>query len=132
MKRIDHIGIAVSNISEAEKVFTDVLGSAPTKRESVADESVIVSFFQSGESKVELLQSTNAEGPIARHIEKRGQGLHHVAFHVDDLDLELDRLKNLGYRVVSGPKRGADKKMIAFLHPSDSNKVLVELCADQR
>ena len=131
MKRIDHIGIAVRNLSEAEKVFTDVLGSDPIKTETVADESVRVSFFQSGESKVELLESTNPDGPIARHIAKRGEGLHHVAFHVDDLNDELDRLRKLGYRVISGPKPGADQKTIAFLHPADSSKVLVELCADR-
>ncbi|MDA0302745.1 MAG: methylmalonyl-CoA epimerase [Bacteroidetes bacterium] len=131
MKRIDHIGIAVLNLSEAEKVFTDVLGSGPIKTEAVVDESVRVSFFQAGESKVELLESTDPDGPIARHIAKRGEGLHHVAFHVDDLDAELVRLKNLGYRVISGPKPGADQKTIAFLHPADSSKVLVELCADR-
>ena len=131
MKRIDHIGIAVSDMREAEKIFSDVLGSGPTKTERVLDESVIVSFFQSGESKIELLQSTDEAGPIARHIEKRGQGLHHIAFHVDDLETELNRLQKLGYRVVSGPKPGADNKMIAFLHPADVNKVLVELCANR-
>ena len=121
MKRIDHIGIAVRDLHEAEKVFTDVLGVGPFKKESVDDESVQVSFFQAGESKVELLESTT---------EKRGEGLHHVAFHVDDLDAELKRLKELGYRIISGPKSGADNKTIAFLHPADANKVLIELCAD--
>lgn len=130
MKRIDHIGIAVRDLHEAEKVFTDVLGVGPFKTESVEDESVQVSFFQAGESKVELLESTTEDGPIARHIEKRGEGLHHVAFHVDDLDAELKRLKELGYRIISGPKSGADNKTIAFLHPADASKVLVELCAD--
>ena len=80
---------------------------------------------------MELLESTDADGPIAKHIEKRGEGLHHLAFAVDDLQAEIDHLQTLGYRVVSGPKEGADQKMIAFLHPADSSKVLVELCAER-
>ena len=96
MKRIDHIGIAVRDLNEAEKVFTDVLGVGPFKKESVDDESVQVSFFQAGESKVELLESTTEDGPIARHIEKRGEGLHHVAFHVDDLDAGVEAAARTG------------------------------------
>ena len=130
MKRIEHLGIAVKDLAVAEKIFTDVLGVKPFKREEVADEKVITSFFQTGESKVELLQSTSEDGPIARHIDKRGEGLHHVAFHVDDIEGEIKRLEQLGYRCVSGPKDGADGKRIAFLHPTDTSKVLVELCAD--
>ena len=130
MKRIEHLGIAVKDLASAEKVFTDVLGIEPYKREEVSDENVITSFFQTGESKVELLQSTSDDGPIARHISKRGEGLHHVAFHVDDLEAEISRLEGEGYRCISGPKDGADGKRIAFLHPSDTAKVLVELCAD--
>ena len=91
---------------------------------------VMTSFFQTGDSKVELLESTTPDGPIARHIDKRGPGLHHVAFLVDDLEGEIARLEAEGYRVVSGPKPGADQKRIAFLHPSDTAKVLVELCED--
>ena len=130
MKRIEHLGIAVKDLAAAEKIFTDVLGVEPYKREEVADENVITSFFQTGESKVELLQSTSSNGPIARHIDKRGEGLHHVAFHVNDIEDEISRLEQLGYRCISGPKGGADGKRIAFLHPSDTSKVLVELCAD--
>lgn len=130
MKRIEHLGIAVADLEAAEKVFTDVLGVAPYKREEVKDEGVITSFFQTGESKVELLQSTTEDGPIARHISRRGEGLHHVAFHVDDIEAEIARLESSGYRCISGPKGGADGKTIAFLHPSDTAKVLVELCAD--
>lgn len=130
MKRIEHLGIAVADLEAAEKVFTDVLGIEPYKREEVKDEGVITSFFQTGESKVELLQSTTEDGPIARHIAKRGEGLHHVAFHVDDITGEIARLEAAGYRCISGPKGGADGKTIAFLHPSDTSKVLVELCAD--
>ena len=124
------MGIAVKDLAAAEKVFTDVLGLAPYKREEVEDENVITSFFQTGESKVELLQSTSEDGPIARHIAKRGEGLHHVAFHVDNVEEEIFRLESAGYRCISGPKPGADGKTIAFLHPSDTSKVLVELCAD--
>jgi methylmalonyl-CoA/ethylmalonyl-CoA epimerase len=130
MKRIEHLGIAVADLEAAEKVFTDVLGVAPYKREEVDSEGVITSFFQTGESKVELLQSTREDGPIAKHIAKRGEGLHHVAFHVDDIESEIARLTESGYRCISGPKYGADGKTIAFLHPSDTSKVLVELCAD--
>ena len=131
MKRIEHIGIAVRDLESAERIFEDILGKPAFKRESVPSESVNVSFFQTGESKVELLQYTSADGPIAKHIEKRGEGLHHLAFAVDDLNDEIQRLKSLGYRLVSGPKEGADQKVIAFLHPADSSKVLVELCAER-
>jgi methylmalonyl-CoA/ethylmalonyl-CoA epimerase len=130
MKRIEHLGIAVADLAEAERLFTEVLGTAPYKRERVDDEGVETSFFEAGESKIELLASTSPDGPIARHLERRGPGLHHVAFHVDDLPAELARLEGLGYRKISGPKPGADGKTIAFLHPSDTSKVLVELCAD--
>lgn len=130
MKRIEHLGIAVEDLAAAERLFTEVLGVAPYKRERVEDEGVETSFFAAGESKIELLASTTADGPIARHLERRGPGLHHVAFHVDDLPAELARLEGLGYRRISGPKPGADGKTIAFLHPADTAKVLVELCAD--
>ena len=130
MKRLEHLGIAVSNLKEAEQIFTDVLGVAPYKREEVADEGVLTSFFQTGDSKVELLESTSPDGPIARHLARRGPGLHHVAFLVDDLEGEIARLERSGYRVISGPKAGADNKRIAFLHPSDTAKVLVELCEE--
>lgn len=130
MKRLDHIGIAVSDLDEAERIFGDILGSPSYKREEVAGESVLTSFFQAGESKVELLVPTSHDSAISAHLEKRGPGLHHIAFHVEDLEQELSRLVDKGYRVVVGPKPGADGKHIAFLHPSDSAKVLVELCAD--
>ena len=131
MKRLDHVGIAVSDLASAERIFSDVLGSEPFKREEVVSESVKVSFFKTGQGKLELLQSLSPDGPIARHIDKRGEGLHHIAFHVEDLEGELKRLQSLGYRRVSGPKPGANNKRVAFLHPGDTGKVLVELCADQ-
>ena len=129
MKRLEHIGIAVADLDEAERIFGDILGSAPYKREEVTGESVLTSFFRAGDSKVELLIPTSEDSAIAKHLAKRGPGLHHVAFHVDDLESELARLIEKGYRVVAGPKPGADGKRIAFLHPGDSAKVLIELCA---
>jgi methylmalonyl-CoA/ethylmalonyl-CoA epimerase len=107
-----------------------VLGSPSYKREEVLGEAVLTSFFEAGGSKVELLVPTSEDSAIAKHLKQRGAGLHHVAFYVDDLDAELARLTAKGYRVVTGPKPGADNKRIAFLHPSDTAKVLVELCSD--
>lgn len=130
MKKLEHIGIAVADLDEAERIFGDVLGSPAYKREDVAGEAVLTAFFAAGDSKVELLVPTSSDSAIAKHLEKRGPGLHHLAFHVDDLEMELARLEDKGYRVVVGPKPGADGKRIAFLHPSDTAKVLVELCAD--
>lgn len=130
MKKLEHIGIAVANLEEAERIFGEVLGSPSYKREEVLGESVLTSFFQAGESKVELLVPTTEDSAIARHLERRGPGLHHIAFQVDDLEGELIRLQDLGYRVVTGPKEGADGKRIAFLHPGDTAKVLIELCAN--
>jgi methylmalonyl-CoA/ethylmalonyl-CoA epimerase len=128
MKKLEHIGIAVHNLEEAERIFGDLLGEPSYKREDVASESVLTSFFKAGDTKIELLVPTSPESAIARHLEKRGAGLHHLAFAVDDLDAEIERLTAKGYRVVTGPKAGADGKRIAFLHPSDTAKVLVELC----
>jgi methylmalonyl-CoA/ethylmalonyl-CoA epimerase len=127
MNRIDHLGIAVRDLDAAERIYTDLLGAGPYKREEVADEGVLTSFFRVGESKIELLAATHDGSPIARHVASRGEGLHHVAFHVDDLASELARLEALGYRRISGPKPGADGMRIAFLHPSDTSKVLVEV-----
>jgi methylmalonyl-CoA/ethylmalonyl-CoA epimerase len=130
MKKLEHIGIAVEDLDAAERIFGDVLGTPSYKREEVAGESVLTCFFQSGESKIELLVPTSPDSAIAKHLERRGPGLHHVAFYVEDLPAELNRLQDLGYRVVTGPKPGADGKTIAFLHPSDTGKVLVELCTN--
>ena len=98
MKKIDHLGIAVTDLDAAEKIFTDVLGTSPYKREEVESEDVVTSFFKTGDSKIELLQSTSEDGPIARHISKRGEGLLHIAFHVDDLEMEISELESKGYR----------------------------------
>ena len=128
---LEHLGIAVRDLDAAEKIYTDLLGAPAYKRETVADEGVMTSFFATANgAKIELLQSTTPDGPIARHIDKRGEGLHHIAFGVDDLEAEIARLEGLGYRRISGPKPGADGKRIAFFHPGDTGKVLIELCAD--
>lgn len=132
MKRIEHLGIAVSDLETSEQIFTDVLGTPPYKREAVESEGVITSFFKVGENKIELLQATHPDSPIAKFIEKKGEGIHHVAFAVDDIEAEIKRLMDKGYRMIhETPKDGADEKRIAFLHPKGSNKVLVELCADK-
>lgn len=131
LNRIEHLGIAVRDLAASERIFTDVLGVAPYKRETVESESVITSFFAVGENKIELLQATAPESAISKHIEARGEGIHHVAFAVDDIYGEIARLRSLGYTMIHDePKAGADGKLIAFLHPKDSNKVLVELCMD--
>ena len=129
MKHLEHVGIAVSDLAGAERIFTDLLGTGPYKREDVLDEGVRTSFFQAGGTKVELLGALTPDGPIARHLEKRGPGLHHLAFAVDDMEGELARLEGLGYVRISGPKPGADGKVIAFLHPGGTGKVLVAWCA---
>ena len=129
--RLEHLGIAVNDLEAAEKIYTDLTGAPPYKREEVADENVITSFFETANgAKIELLASTSPDGPIGRHLERRGEGLHHIAFGVDDLEAEMARLEAKGYRRISGPKAGADGKRIAFFHPGDTGKVLVELCAD--
>jgi len=131
MNKIEHLGIAVKDLAASEKIFEDMLGTAPYKRESVESEFVTTSFFKVGESKIELLQSTDPDGPIGKFIEKRGEGIHHIAFDVTDIQSEIDRLIAKGYRMIhEKPKQGADGKIIAFLHPKSSNGVLIELCQD--
>ena len=130
MKKLEHIGIAVEDLEAAEAIFGEVLGTPSYKREEVMGEAVLTSFFEAGGPKVELLVPTSPDSAIAKHIKQRGAGLHHIAFYVDDLEAELARLTAKGYRVVTGPKPGADGKRIAFLHPSDTAKVLVELCSE--
>jgi methylmalonyl-CoA/ethylmalonyl-CoA epimerase len=131
MEKIEHIGIAVKNISEANKIYETLLGSAPYKSEKVASEGVETSFFRSGESKIELLQAINPESPIAKFIEKRGEGIHHIAFAVKDIKYEMERLKKEGFVLLNEvPKKGADNKLVAFLHPKSANGVLVELCQE--
>ena len=131
MRKIEHIGIAVKNISEANKIYEALLGTPPYKSEKVESEGVQTSFFKCGESKIELLEASNKESPIAKFIEKRGEGIHHIAFAVDNIYLEMERLKKEGFILLNEiPKKGADNKLVAFLHPKSSNGVLVELCQE--
>ena len=131
MKNVEHIGIAVRELEAAEKLFSSLLNSQPYKRETVASEGVLTSFFQVNQTKIELLQSTDPEGVIARFIEKKGEGVHHVAFEVDDIILEMERLKKEGFALLSEtPKPGADNKLVCFLHPKTTNGMLIELCQE--
>jgi len=127
--KIEHIGIAVKSIKESNDLFYKLLGCAHYKMEEVESEGVLTSFFQTGESKVELLESTKPDSAIAKFIDKKGEGIHHVAFEVEDIELEMKRLENEGFRLLNkSPKRGADNKMVCFVHPKSANGVLVELC----
>jgi methylmalonyl-CoA/ethylmalonyl-CoA epimerase len=129
--KIEHIGIAVQDLAKANALFSAIFGQPPYKEESVESEAVHVSFFQLGDSKIELLEATSPESAIAKHIEKRGEGMHHIAFEVPDIHAAMERMRAQGYRVLNEqPKRGADNKMIFFLHPKDTNGVLVELCQE--
>ena len=131
MKRIEHIGIAVENLDQSIDLYTKLLNVECYKTEEVASEKVITAFFKSADQKIELLASTDPEGPIAKFLAKKGPGLHHIAFAVEDIHVEIDRLKSQGFVFVSEtPKRGADNKWVVFLHPKSSGGVLVELCQD--
>jgi len=131
MKKIEHIGIAVKNIENANSIYKSLLGYEQYKTEEVASEGVKTSFFRCGESKIELLEATKEDSPIAKFIEKRGEGIHHIAFAVDDIYSEIKRLKNEGFIVLNEtPKIGADNKLVVFLHPKSTHGVLVELCQD--
>jgi len=131
MEKIEHLGIAVKDIDAANSIYTSLLGVAPYKSEVVESEGVTTSFFKCGESKIELLQATNSNSPISKFIEKKGEGIHHIAFAVNDIKEEVTRLKKEGFLVLNEePKRGADNKLVVFLHPKSSNGVLVELCQE--
>lgn len=131
MQKIEHIGIAVKNLEDANKTYAALLGVPHYKVEAVESEGVATSFFKVGESKIELLEATSADSPIAKFIEKRGEGIHHIAFAVDDIQKEITRLQKEGFTVLNEtPKKGADNKLVAFLHPKSSNGVLVELCQE--
>lgn len=129
MKQIDHIGIAVRNMAESNELFRKLLGEAHFKVETVESEKVATSFFHIGQSKIELLEASDPESPIAKFIEKRGEGIHHIAFEVSDIRAEVERLEQEGFTPLNRePKRGADNKWVVFLHPKTTNGVLVELC----
>lgn len=130
---IDHIGIAVKDLEEAVKTYEKLLNKRCDKREMVESEAVETAFFNTGESKVELLGATTPDSVIAKYVAKKGEGLHHVAFEVDDIYAELDRLRSEGFTVLNEkPKDGADNKLVAFVHPKDNNGVLIELCQSKK
>jgi methylmalonyl-CoA/ethylmalonyl-CoA epimerase len=131
MLKIEHLGIAVKNLKQSNELFEKLFGKAPYKLEKVESEGVSTSFFMMGESKIELLEATNPESPIAKFIEKKGEGIHHIAFEVKDIHAEMKRLQNEGFTLLSEqPKKGADNKLICFLHPKGTNGVLIELCQE--
>ena len=131
MEKIEHIGIAVKDLEASNKLFASLFGKEHYKEEDVASEGVKTSFFKSGPNKIELLQATNVESPIAKFIEKKGEGAHHIAFAVSDIKAEIKRLKTAGFIVLNEtPRKGADNKLVAFLHPKTTNGVLIELCQE--
>lgn len=131
MNKIEHIGIAVKNLEASNQLFEKLLGVAAYKQEEVASEGVKTSFFMNGPNKIELLEATNEDSPIAKFIEKKGEGIHHIAFDVTDIVAEIERLKSEGFTVLNEiPKKGADNKLVAFLHPKGTNGVLIELCQE--
>jgi methylmalonyl-CoA/ethylmalonyl-CoA epimerase len=132
MNKIEHIGIAVKNLAQSNELFAKLLGTPHYKTEVVESEGVSTSFFLTGENKIELLEATNPESPIAKFIEKRGEGIHHIAFDVDDIVAEMKRLEAEGFTLLNKePKPGADNKLVCFLHPKGTNGVLVELCQER-
>lgn len=131
MLNVEHLGIAVKDMQAANELFSKLLGTPPYKQETVASEGVNTSFFKVNQTKIELLEATQADSPIAKFIEKRGEGIHHVAFEVADIETEMQRLQTEGFVLLNPtPKRGADNKLVCFLHPKGTNGVLVELCQE--
>ena len=131
MNKIEHIGIAVKDLEKSNELFASLFGENHYKIEEVLSEGVKTSFFKSGPNKIELLEATNSESPIAKFIDKKGEGIHHIAFAVDDIHAEIERLKNEGFKVLNEiPKKGADNKLVAFIHPKSTNGVLIELCQE--
>ena len=132
MIRVEHIGIAVKDLKGSIPLFEKLLNTNCYKTEKVETEAVNTAFFKQGETKIELLESISADGVIAKHIEKRGEGLHHIAFEVEDIYAEMKRLQNEGFILLNEkPKEGADNKLVCFLHPKSTNGILIELCMDK-
>ncbi|MEG9327504.1 methylmalonyl-CoA epimerase [Salinimicrobium catena] len=131
MNKIEHIGIAVKDLEAAGKTYETLLNTECYKTEKVKSEGVETAFYQVGESKIELLAATNEDSPIAKFLNKKGEGIHHIAFAVEDIKAEMKRLEGEGYQLLNEkPKKGADNKLVAFLHPKSANGVLVELCQE--
>lgn len=129
MYTVEHIGIAVRSLTESDPLFQRLLNIEPYKHESVADQHVITSFFRAGQSKIELLEATHADSPIHKFIERKGEGIHHIAFEVPDIRQEMKRLKEEGFQLLQDePSIGADNKWVCFIHPRSANGVLIELC----
>lgn len=133
MTHVEHIGIAVRNLSAAEDLYSTLLNALPYKREAVESEQVVTSFFKVNQTKIELLEASGPDSAIARFIEKKGEGIHHIAFEVEDIIAEMERLRDAGFVLLNEtPKRGADNKLVCFVHPKSANGVLIELCQEIR
>jgi methylmalonyl-CoA/ethylmalonyl-CoA epimerase len=132
MLKVEHIGIAVASLNSSVPLFEKLLDTSCYKTETVESESVNTAFFQKGETKIELLESTTAEGVIKKFIDRKGEGIHHIAFEVENIFAEMERLKNEGFVLLAEkPKKGADNKLVCFLHPKNTNGVLIELCQEK-
>jgi methylmalonyl-CoA/ethylmalonyl-CoA epimerase len=132
MKKVEHIGIAVNNLTDASALYEKLLNTSVYKTEEVASEHVLTAFLQCGPNKIELLQATSADSAIATFLAKKGEGIHHIAFDVEDIEAEMERLKNEGFILLSDkPRRGADNKLVCFVHPKSAGGVLVELCQEE-
>jgi methylmalonyl-CoA/ethylmalonyl-CoA epimerase len=133
IKKIEHLGIAVKDLKNSNEIFKKLFGQEHYKVEVVESELVSTSFFLLGETKIELLEATGEQSAIAKFIEKRGEGIHHIALEVDDIQMEMNRLKSEGFELIhEQPKDGADNKRICFLHPRSTNGILVELCEEKK
>ncbi|MBX2930512.1 MAG: methylmalonyl-CoA epimerase [Chitinophagaceae bacterium] len=133
MLKVEHIGIAVKDFSESISLFEKLLNTKCYKQESVESEKVNTAFFKQGETKIELLESSTSDGVIAKFIEKKGEGIHHIAFETENIFAEMERLKNEGFTLLNEqPKNGADNKLVCFLHPKGTNGVLIELCQEKK
>ncbi|AJA68791.1 methylmalonyl-CoA epimerase [Myroides odoratimimus] len=131
MRKIEHIGIAVKDLEASNALFEKLFGAPAYKEEAVESEGVKTSFFMNGPNKIELLEATNPDSPIAKFLEKKGEGIHHIAFDVEDIEAEMKRLAAEGFTLLNEiPKKGADNKLVAFLHPKTTNGVLIELCQE--
>lgn len=131
--KLEHIGIAVKSLGVSDELFSKLLGKESYKKETVEREGVVTSFYETGESKIELLEASNPESPISKFIDKKGEGIHHLAFGVENIVEEVKRLKKEGFQFISEePKEGADNKLVVFLHPKSTNGVLVELCEEKQ